>query len=160
MSEKSPTVYYEPGASWWWLLGGPIAALAMVLVQHLAGLGWQPTVPLLFLVVVSGAQGLQVKAARIHTSLELTREHLRQGVEITPLKAILGVYPEPENSVKSGEPLEKWQTSRAFGEVSGIPKRRTAIGVKLTGGRNAQAWARNDGALRAALTELVGEVPA
>jgi hypothetical protein len=81
-------------------------------------------------------------------------------VEITELKDILGVYPEPENSVKSGEPLEKWQTSRAFGEVSGIPKGRTAIGVKLSGGRNAQAWARNEGALRAALTELVGEVPA
>ena len=77
-----PTVLFaEPGASLWWLLAGPIAATTMLLIQLSSGYGWRPLLPLVFLVLVTGFLGLQIKAARIHTSVELTSEYLRQGAE-------------------------------------------------------------------------------
>ena len=127
----------------------------MLLIQMKGGVGFQPWVPLIFLVLVTGFLGLQVTAARIHTSVELTRDALRQGTEVIPVERHRRVYPEAEHSVKSREPLEKWQTARALGELSGIPRGRTGIGVELTGKRTAQAWARNHRGLRAALTAVV-----
>ncbi|BBY63203.1 DUF3093 domain-containing protein [Mycolicibacterium helvum] len=153
--EQPERLFYESGASWYWLVAGPAAAVAMLLIQFKGGVGFQPWVPLIFLVLVTGFLGLQVKAARIHTSVELTRNALRQGAEVTPLSDIVRVFPVAEHSVKSREPLEKWQTSRALGELSGVPRGRTGIGVELTGKRTAQAWARNHRGLRAALTDLV-----
>jgi hypothetical protein len=148
-------LFLESGASWYWLLAGPISAITMLLIQFKGGVGFQPWVPLIFLVLVTGFLGLQIKAARIHTSVELTRDALRQGTEVTLLSHIVRVFPPAEHSVKSRELLEKWQTSRALGELSGVPRGRTGIGVELTGKRTAQAWARNHRGLRAALTDLV-----
>lgn len=153
--EQPERLFVESGASWYWLLAGPIAAIAMLLIQFKGGVGFQPWVPLIFLVLVTGFLGLQVKAARIHTSVELTRDALRQGTEVTLLSHIVTVFPPAEHSVKSRALLEKWQTARALGELSGVPRGRTGIGVELTGKRTAQAWARNHRGLRAALTELV-----
>ena len=155
LEQPEAPLFSENGASWYWLLAGPASAIAMLLIQIKGGVGFQPIVPLIFLVLVTGFLGIQVKAARIHTSVELTREALRQGTEVTKLIHIVRVFPPAEHSVKSKEPLEKWQTSRALGELSGVPRGRTGIGVELTGKRTAQAWARNHRALRAALTELV-----
>lgn len=170
-SDGSPPLYAEAGASWYWLLAGPVAALMMMLVQFKAGVGFQPFVPALFLVAVSGMLAVQVKAARVHTSVELTDTSLRQGTEVLPVQEIVTVYPEPENSVKAAGfmekwqgrtlgvnatgPLEQWQTARALGELSGVPRSRTPIGLRLTGGRFVQAWARHPEALRAELTRLV-----
>lgn len=164
-------LYSEIGASWYWLLAGPFAGLLMVFVQFRAGLGFQPFVPLLFVAMVSGMLAVQVKAGRIHTSVELTDTTLREGTEVVGVDEIEAVFPEPENSVKaagfmdkwqgrtlgvnSTGPLEKWQTSRALGELSGVPRGRTPIGLRLTGGRLVQAWARHPDALRAALIPLV-----
>lgn len=164
-------VYIELGASWLWLLAGPAAGLVMVAVQYRAGLGLRLGVPLMFCLMVSGFLALQVKAARVHTSVQLTDETLREGTEVLPLRDIVTIYPEPENTVKaagfmdkwqgralglhSSGPLEKWQTARALGELSGVPKGRTPIGLKLTGGRYVQAWARKPEALRAELARLV-----
>lgn len=169
--DDSPPIYAEAGASWYWLLAGPAAGLAMTIVQIRAGVGFQPFVPILFLVVVSGMLAVQVKAGRVHTSLELTSESLREGTEVLPVEEIVAVYPEPENTVKAAGfmekwqgrtlgvnatgPLEKWQTSRALGELSGVPRGRTPIGLRLTGGRFVQAWARHPDALRVELTRLV-----
>ena len=58
-------------------------------------------------------------------------------------------------SFQASGPLEKWQTSRALGELSGVPRGRTPIGLRLTGGRFVQAWARNSDALRGELVRLV-----
>ena len=152
---ESEPLFHESGASWYWLLAGPAAGLSMLLIQLKGGAGFQPFVPMLFLVLVTGFLYLQVKAARIHTSVELTTESLREGTEVTPLRTIVAVYPEATHSAKSREPLEKWQTSRALGELSGVPRGRTGIGVRLSGDRTAQAWARNHRELRAQLTKLV-----
>lgn len=153
--QGSEPIFAEPGASWLWVLLGPVAAVAMMLVQRAAGVGFQPLVPLMFLVLVSGVLIVQVKAGRIHTSVELTREALREGTETILISEIVTVYPESAESPKSSNPPHAWQSARTLGELSGIPKGRYAIGLKLTNGRTAQAWARDDDALRAALAELV-----
>lgn len=150
-------LYAEQGASWLWVLLGPAAALAMAVVQRMAGVGFQPLVPLMFLVLVSGVLTIQVKAARIHTSIELTRDALREGTETVLVDEILTVYPESAESPKSAKPPHSWQSARTLGELTGIPRGRYAIGLALTKGRTAQAWARDDDALRAALTALVAE---
>ncbi|CNK60149.1 conserved transmembrane protein [Mycobacterium tuberculosis] len=54
-------------------------------------------------------------------------------------------------------PLARWQTARTLGELNGIPRGRVGIGLRLTGGRTAQAWARRHRHLRDALTPLVQE---
>jgi hypothetical protein len=147
-----PVLFYEPGASWYWLLAGPAAGIVMALIQLSAGYGIQLLVPGIFFVLVTGFLAIQVKAARIHTSVELTPDHLRQGTERLGIDAIVRIYPEPTGPV---EP--KWQAARALGELSGVPRGRTGIGLKLTNDRAAQAWARKHHKLRAALTHLVEE---
>lgn len=155
--QQPETLFSEVGASWLWLLAGPVSGVAMALVQIMGGMGFQPAVPLLFLVLVSGFLALQIHAARTHTSVELTRDALREGTEITPIHEIVQVFPEPKGGGRSGEPPEKWQSARALGELTGVPRGRTGIGIRLTGGRTAQAWARKHRQLRVLLTELVDQ---
>jgi hypothetical protein len=145
-------LFYEQGASWYWLLAGPVSAVAMALIQMSSGYGIQLLVPGIFLVLVTGFLAIQVKAARIHTSVELTPEYLRQGTERLGVGDIVRVYPEPK-----GPDEPKWQSARALGELTGVPRRRTGIGLKLTNDRAVQAWARKHEALRAALTHLLEE---
>jgi hypothetical protein len=148
-------LFHEVGASWYWVLTGPLSALAMLLIEKSGGYGWQLSVPLVFLVLVSGFVGLQVKAARIHTSVELTPDTLRQGTETIKVAEIVQVYPPAENPGVPEREKERWQSARALGELVGVPKGRTGIGLRLTHGRHAQAWARKHRHLRAALTPLV-----
>ena len=155
MTEGVPSaeaLFYEQGASWYWLLAGPVSAVAMALIQLSSGYGIQLLVPGIFFVLVTGFLAIQVKAARIHTSVELTPEYLRQGTERLGVGDIVRVYPEPK-----GPDEPKWQSARALGELTGVPRRRTGIGLKLTNDRTVQAWARKHEALRAALTHLVEE---
>ncbi|EID16379.1 hypothetical protein [Mycobacterium xenopi] len=150
-------LFYEPGASWYWVLVGPVTAVAMLFIEKSAGYGWNVLVPMVFLVLVSGFLAIQVKAARIHTSVELTEDTLRQGTETIKVAEIVKVYPEAEHAPDSGLPLHRWQSARALGELVGVPRGRVGIGLKLTHGRTAQAWARRHRHLRAALTPLVEE---
>jgi hypothetical protein len=150
-------LFYEPGASWLLVALGPAAAAALILIEIWSGGPVSLLVPGIFLVLVSAFVALQVMAARIHVSVELTEDALRQGTETILLREIVKVYPEPEHHAASGEALAKWQSARALGELAGVPRRRTGIGLKLTGGRTAQAWARRHRHLRAALTPLVQE---
>ena len=152
-SEAPPRVlFYEPGASWWWVLAGPASGIAMALIQLSAGYGIQWLVPAVFFVLVTGFLSIQIKAARIHTSVELTPDHLRQGTERISVDDIVRIYPEPK-----GPDAPKWQSSRALGELTGVPRGRTGIGLKLSNDRGAQAWARKHHVLRAELTQLVEE---
>ncbi|BBX47950.1 hypothetical protein GCM10009641_10060 [Mycobacterium cookii] len=150
-------LFREVGASWLWLLAGPVSAGIMLWIERSNGNGWQITVPAFFLVVVTCFIALQVKAARIHTSVELTPQTLRQGTETIRISEIVKVYPEPDSPLGSKKDLERWQSARALGELVGVPKGRTGIGLRLSGGRTAQAWARKHRHLRNALTPLVEE---
>jgi hypothetical protein len=145
-------LFYEQGASWLWVLAGPAAGIAMALIQMSAGYGFQWLVPTVFFVLVSGFLWIQVKAARIHTSVELTPEYLRQGTERIRTDDIVRIYPEA-----TGREAPKWQSARALGELTGVPRGRTGIGLKLTNDRSAQAWARKHHQLRVTLTQLVEE---
>lgn len=145
-------IFSERGASWLWLLAGPAAGITMAMIQLSAGYGIQWVVPGIFFVLVSGFLAIQVKAARIHTSVELTVDTLRQGAETIRTDDIIRIYPEP-----AGREAPKWQYARALGELTGVPRGRTGIGVRLTNDRTAQAWARKHQQLRAALTNLVEE---
>jgi hypothetical protein len=153
----SEPLFYEPGAGWYWVLAGPFSAVSMILIEVWSGAGVQLLTPLIFLVMVSAFVALQVKAARIHVSVELTEDALRQGTETILVREIVKVYPEADNHEASGKELSKWQSARALGELVGVPRGRIGIGLKLTGGRTAQAWARRHRQLRAALTPLVQE---
>ena len=157
MTSEPKPLFYEPGASWLWVLAGPAAAASMVLIEVWSGAPVSFVVPAIFLVMVSAFISLQVKAARIHVSVELTEDALRQGTETILVREIIKVYPEAENSPKSDKPLAKWQSARALGELAGVPRGRFGIGLRLTGGRTAQAWARRHRHLRDALTPLVQE---
>lgn len=150
-------LFYEPGASWWWLACGPGAAVAMVLIEIWSGAPVSLVVPAIFLVLVSTFLGIQVKAARIHVSVELTEDALRQGTETILVREIVKVYPEPDNHEASEQEVARWQSARALGELVGVPRGRVGIGLKLTNQRTAQAWARRHRQLRAALTPLVQE---
>ncbi|HSS26203.1 MAG TPA: DUF3093 domain-containing protein [Mycobacterium sp.] len=154
---KPKPLFYESGAGWYWVLAGPLAAASMILIQVWSGAGVGLLVPVIFLVMVSAFVALQVKAARIHVSVELTEDALRQGTETLLIREIVKVYPEAEHHEASGKELAPWQSARALGELVGVPHRRVGIGLKLTGGRMAQAWARRHRDLRAALTPLVQE---
>jgi hypothetical protein len=147
-------LFEEPGASWWWLLVGPGSAGSMVFIQMSSGLGFQPLVPGIFFVLVTSFLAVQVKAARIHTRVELTPKYLQQGAETVLIREILKVYPPA-----SGSEAPKWQSARALGELTGVPRRRTGIGLKLSNDRSAQAWARKHQQLRIALTALVEGPP-
>lgn len=152
-SARAPEViFHEQGASWWWLSAGPGAGIAMALIQLSAGYGIQLLVPGVFLVLVGGFLWIQVHAARIHTSVELTPDYLRQGTERLRIDDIVRIYPEP-----TGPDEPKWMSSRALGELTGVPRGRKGIGLKLTNDRTAQAWARKHHMLRSALTHLVEE---
>ena len=155
-TEAAP-IFREVGASWGWVLAGPISAGIMLWIEKSNGMGWQISVPVFFLVVMTSFIALQVKAARIHTSVVLTPETLRQGTETIRVSEIVKVYPEPDHPLASQKDLEKWQSARALGELVGVPKGRTGIGIRLTGGRTAQAWARRHRHLRNLLTPLVEE---
>ena len=157
METEAAPLFREAGASWYWVLLGPLSAGAMLWIEKTNGYGWQIAVPLLFLVLVTSFVALQVKAARIHTSVELTNETLRQGTETIKVAEIVKVYPEADHPLTSEKELERWRTARALGELVGVPKGRIGIGLRLTGGRTAQAWARRHRHLRAALTPLVEE---
>lgn len=173
--DRSAPIFVENGASRLWLLGGPVAAAAMIFVQVSSGAGFQPIVPLGLLILLTAVFSLQVRAARLHTSVELTPEALREGTETILLSEIVSVYPEASTKPSTG-PLglspvallrgrvpidvkgrgeEPWQSARSLGDLSGIPKGRTGIGLKLTNGRTAQAWARNHAELRRQLVALL-----
>jgi hypothetical protein len=140
------------------VLCGPVAGGLLMAIQNSGGYGFQPLMPAVLMGLVSGMLAIQVKAARIHTSVELSGDTLRQGTETLRIADIVMIYPEAKRPTGWGKQQpEKWQDSRALGELSGVPRRRVGIGLRLTGRRTVQAWARDHRRLRAVLNELIPE---
>ncbi|GAA4664219.1 DUF3093 domain-containing protein [Gordonia humi] len=146
--ERGETLFYEEGGSRWIILIGPVM-LALTFGLEIAGGGrihWE--VLLIFGVILIGFSIMQVVAARRHVSMRLTDQTLRQGTKIIDLDDIVVVYPENNSSEH-----REWESAPALGELHAVPRRRKGVGVKLSNGRLAQAWARDVDRFRTELTE-------
>ena len=152
-AEESPIdpgelLFSEPGGSWWVVAIGPVM-IAAILAMEISGPGqvhW-PVISIFGLIII-GFSVIQVVAARRHVSVELTETTLRQGVRVLPLANIEKIFP-----ANTGAEPKKWESARALGELHGVPRRRKGIGVKLSDGTLAQAWARDVERFRQELTE-------
>lgn len=146
-SAAQDRLFYEPGGRWHWLALGPMAGLVMYGLQLWTAGGPNPLLPLGAAVVVTFFVGLQIHAARMHASVELTPTHFRQGTETLPLTEIRCMYPDDGSLL--------WDDVRPLGDLSAVPKGRKSIGLRLSEDRYARAWAKRHRELRAALSELV-----
>lgn len=146
--ERGEVLFRESGGSWFVVLIGPLLIAAVVAVEA-SGPGrvhWP--VLSIFFVVLTGFSALQVYAARQHVSVELTETTLRQGARTIPLSDIKAIHPE-----NLGGDAMTWESAPALGELSGVPRRRKGIGLTMTSGSLAQAWARDHQRFRQELTE-------
>ncbi len=149
-ADPGAVLFDEPGGSKLAIWIGPVM-IAAVLVLEIVGGGrihWE--VLTIFGVVLIGFGMLQYVAARQHVSVLLTETTLRQGAEAVALADILEVYPE-----NRAQEHQRWESARALGELHAVPRRRKGVGIRLTGDRLAQAWARDVDRFRVELTEAV-----
>jgi len=138
--------FAEPGGRWRTVAYGPLLCLIVLIVELVVGHGPPHWFALAFCaVLLAGFVSLQVVAGKRHVGVELTDTHLREGAETVSLHAIASVYAEPDDDNWDDE---DWQSARALGELTGVPRRRKGIGLKLRDGGLVQAWARDPGRLR------------
>ncbi|MEU8896645.1 hypothetical protein [Nocardia sp. NPDC048505] len=141
-------LFAEPGARWRTVAYGPALCVVILLLELVTGspVHW---FALLFCAgLIALFVALQVVAGRRHVSVELTGATLRSGAETLARADIAEVLP-PRADARIEE---DWESARALGELSGVPRRRTGIGLRLRDGSVVQAWARDHRGLRAALT--------
>ncbi|MFR9753777.1 hypothetical protein ACL02S_22450 [Nocardia sp. 004] len=145
-------LFAEPGARWRAVSYGPILCAA-ILAFELGTEGTAHWFALTFCAaLIAGFVALQVVAGKRHISVELTPTALRSGTESLSLNSIAEVFPERDEHSRREEP---WESARALGELTGVPRRRTGIGLRLADGATVQAWAKDHRALREALTEAI-----
>ncbi|NLU84126.1 hypothetical protein [Rhodococcus sp. HNM0569] len=146
-------LFFEPGGRWRTVAYGPAFCLVVLIAELLTGpqiVHWFAFV--VFAALLAGLVAVQVVAARTHASVELTDTVLRQGTEELPVDEIAAVLP-PADPDDWDSP--DWESARALGELTGVPRRRNGIGLRLRGGGLVRAWARDDDSLRAALEAVV-----
>lgn len=149
-------LFEEPGARWRSLAWGPAVCVLALIIELSTGPVVHWFALALFALLLAGFTYVQISAARRHVSVELTTESLRQGTETLDVGDIDVVLPAATYSDGDYEP-KKWETARVLGELTGVPRRRHAIGLRLIGGGLVQAWAKDEEALRSALAEVVAE---
>ncbi|MFF0457424.1 hypothetical protein [Nocardia africana] len=158
MSDAQPTapvrpdsvLFSEPGARWRTVAYGPVLCLLVLILELALRRGPVHWFGLAFCaVLLAGFVTLQVVAGKRHVSVELTDSTLREGAETLPLSSIARVFPEHDEESWEDDP---WQSARALGELTGVPRRRRGIGLKLRDGAMVQAWARDHQQLRARLS--------
>ncbi|MGO4615184.1 hypothetical protein AB4305_10630 [Nocardia sp. 2YAB30] len=148
-------VFAEPGAHWRAVSYGPILCLAILVLELVSG-GSVHWFALVFCAaLIAGFVVLQVIAGKRHVGVELTGTTLREGTESLPLGSIAEVFPERDEESWRDAGESEWESARALGELTGVPRRRTGIGLRLADGTLVQAWAKDHKALRAALTDVV-----
>lgn len=148
MTSEQPgeALYYEPGATWWSVLVGPAFGAFGVAVELLTsgpvfwGL-WITVAVILALFAV-----LWIYARRRFTAVQVTAEELTQGTERLPVSEIKWV------SDSDDEPLGV----RVLGGGATVPRKYTAVLLKLTDGSRVLAWARDGDGLRTALRTASG----
>ncbi|MCU1648548.1 MAG: hypothetical protein JWN03_8823 [Nocardia sp.] len=156
MSESAANVLFsEPGARYRTIAYGPVLCGLILVVEVIRG-GAVHWFGLVFCgLLLAGFVWLQVIAGKRHISIELTPDTLREGAETLPLSSIAAVLPETDDESWD---YEDWESARALGELSGVPRRRKGIGLKLRDGGLVQAWARDHYTLRTELTAAVEQL--
>ncbi|MDR7172723.1 hypothetical protein J2W56_006489 [Nocardia kruczakiae] len=158
MSDAQPTaavrpdsvLFSEPGARWRTVAYGPLLCLLVLILELALRRGPVHWFGLTFCaILLAGFVTLQVVAGKRHVSVELTDSALREGTETLPLESIARVFPEHDEESWDDDP---WESARALGELTGVPRRRRGIGLKLRDGAMVQAWARDHQQLRAELS--------
>ncbi|ASF11346.1 hypothetical protein NBRGN_113_00730 [Nocardia brasiliensis NBRC 14402] len=152
--DDAKVLFAEPGARWRTTAYGPILCLIILILELATGSAVHWFALLFCGSLIAGFVVLQVIAGRRHVSVELTDSTLRQGTETLPLSAVAAVLPERDEDAWDDE---DWESARALGELSGVPRRRTGIGLRLADGGYVQAWAKDHRALRAALGTALGQ---
>ncbi|WP_433606891.1 hypothetical protein [Prescottella agglutinans] len=148
-------LFDEPGARWRTVAYGPAFCVVALVIELLTGPVVHWFALTLFAAILAGIVYVQVAAARRHVSVSLTDTTLRQGAEELPVAEIAAVLPEAD---PYGDEPQPWESARSLGELSGVPRRRKAIGLRLQDGSLVQAWARDDEGLREQLTRAVASV--
>lgn len=148
-------LFDEPGARWRTVAYGPVFCVVALVIELLTGPVVHWFALTLFAAILAGIVYVQVAAARRHVSVSLTDTTLRQGAEELPVAEIAAVLPEADPYADEPQP---WESARSLGELSGVPRRRKAIGLRLRDGTLVQAWARDDESLREQLIRAVASV--
>ncbi|WP_280421501.1 hypothetical protein [Nocardia carnea] len=154
MSERSGTaadtgevLFTEPGARWRAVAYGPLICVLLLAAELAAGVTPHWFALVFCAVLITGFAVLQIYAARTHVSVEVTDGFLRNGAETTSIRSIAAVLPADSD--------EPWEDGRVLGELTGVPRRRTAVGLRRTDGELVRTWAKDHRALRTALTEAI-----
>ncbi|SEK72427.1 hypothetical protein [Rhodococcus maanshanensis] len=147
-------LFEEPGGRWSLVALGPALCLVVLVVEAIIGSGVHWLGLALFAALLAGLVALQVVAARRHASVLLTPAVLRNGAEALEVTDIAEVLPEAD---PFAEDLEPWESAPSLGELSGVPRRRTGIGLRLRDGSVVRAWARDGDGLRSELERLVAD---
>ncbi|WP_107982657.1 hypothetical protein [Rhodococcus sp. OK519] len=153
VAEQTP-LFHEEGARWRAVAYGPVFCVIALVIELVTGPVVHWFALTLFAAILAGIVSVQVAAARRHVSVLLTDSSLRQGAEEISLDEIDEVLPVSDPYADDPQP---WESARTLGELSGVPRRRTAIGLSLWDGSLAQAWARDDEGLRAALIAALAD---
>ena len=148
----SAPLFHEPGARWRAVAFGPLFCLVALLIEVATGpvVHWF-ALPVMAVVLAVFAY-IMVVAGRRHVSVELTETVLRQGTEELPVADIEAVLPPADPAAAD---QARWENARTLGELSGVPRKRTAVGLRLRGGTFVRAWAKDDAELRRCLDGLV-----
>ncbi|MFD4294354.1 hypothetical protein ACFWPA_07070 [Rhodococcus sp. NPDC058505] len=144
--------FVEPGGRWRTVALGPLLCLIVLIGDLFIGAGVHVAGLSLFAVLLAALVWVQVKAARTHASVEVTPTTLRCGTETLALADIAEVLPDAD---PYADDLQPWETAPPLGELSGVPRRRTGIGLRLTDDRLVRAWARDGEGLRSVLEAAV-----
>jgi hypothetical protein len=143
VTPDEPVLYAEQGSTWWPLLWGP--AFAGIGAGVEATTGPVHTVAWLIVgIVLFGGAVLWVNARRKIYRVELTPTLLRQGRETLDTTTISKVT---DVGAATG--------ARVLGGGWTTPRKTTELPIRLDDDTVVLAWARDDEALKAALTRLV-----
>jgi hypothetical protein len=138
-----PVLFAEHGSSWWPLLWGPaFAAIGIVLEVTTGAVHWLQW--FVVATVLLGGSAVWVSARRKVYLVRVTPAHLTQGREGLDVEKIAAVD-------DVGAPAG----ARILGGGWAVPRKTTAVPVRLTDDSVVLAWARDAEALTGALRRLV-----
>jgi hypothetical protein len=136
-----PTLYAEPGTSWWPLLWGPVFALVGFGLEALTGAN-RPWLWLLVAVTLLLPTLVWVQGRRRVYAVRLTPVALHQGREELPVRDVEKV-------------VEARADARVLGGGWSLPRGTEALPLRLADGTVVTAWARDAEALREQLDRLL-----